>query len=374
MGLFKKTYWVTPNAHIIPNRESESTGQIYTGEYLAEFITSIGYPCSLATFTVGASVATYHFNLINITQVNKVKNAIPALEAKLHINAILDKSNIGHFSITLPRPERQTVHLKTAMLTKCFDELDGIPACLGTDAQGDTLAFDISTLPHMIISGTTGSGKSVLVNSIITSILFRKAPASVNFILIDPKETEFSMFSGLPHLMKPVITDAKAAVTQLSELCTLMDERYAQLRKLKKRDISGTNIVPIVVVVDELADLMMVSKNTEESSIVRIAQKGRAAGIHLILATQSPRAAVLTGLIRANLPTRIALRCTTAIDSRIALGHNGAEKLLNKGDGIICGIPGDIREYRFQAAWISPEDIKLVIDYWKNKKLSTFKK
>ena len=173
------------------------------------------------------------------------------------------------------------------------------------------------------------------------------------------------MFNGLPHLAAPVITNTHEAVNMLAHLCKVMDQRYQELKMLGKRDIEGTDITPVIVIVDELADLMMVSKNTVETSIVRLAQKGRAAGIHLILATQSPRAAVLTGLIRDNIGCKVALRCTTQIDSRISLGRNGAEKLLGCGDGIIQGLPGDSREYRFQSAWISSDDIRNVVHYWK---------
>ena len=358
--------WATPGAEILPDPLPETPGKIYDGAAIASFITAAGYPCTLVNTSTGASVAGYHFNLANVLQVNKVKAVIPALEASLNCDAILGKSGTAHFSITLPRLERQTVHLKTAMCTTTFNDVEGAPACLGTDAQGNTLALDISSLPHMIVSGSTGSGKSVLINSIITSILFRRTPSTHRFILIDPKEVEFTQFSGIPHLYHPIITDTRDAVSILGQLCAIMDQRYQQLRQIGARDVDGTNLPRIIIVIDELADLILTSKKSVEESIIRIAQKGRAAGIHLIISTQQPRAAVLTGLIRANIPCKVALKTATATDSRISLGYNGAEKLLGRGDALLVhpSTPGEFK--RFQSAYISPWDIQSVVGYWQS--------
>lgn len=356
--------WITPNDTILPNPTQSNPGSIYSGDSIAEFISSVGFPCKHIRTTSGASVATYHISLKDIRQIKKVNNAIPMLEANLNCAVIRGESDIAHFSLMIPRKERDTVHLKSAMMSTAFTELRGIPACLGTDAEGNTLALDISQLPHMIISGSTGSGKSVLVNSMVTSMIFRSAPSVLQFVLIDPKKSEFFQFANIPHLFTPVVTDTHEAIHTLSEMCRIMDERSAKLESIGKRDIEGTDFSRIVIVIDELADIMMVSDKEVEDYIVRIAQRGRSCGIHIILATQSPRASVLTGLIRSNIITKIALRCATQIDSRISLGKAGAEKLLGKGDGIIQGLPGDIKEYRFQGAWISPQDIQYVTGYW----------
>jgi len=246
-----------------------------------------------------------------------------------------------------------------------------IPMCLGTDAEGKPLVVDLASIPHFIVSGATGAGKSVLVNSMITSTLFAKAPSQLKYVLIDNKEVEFSQFEGIPHLFEnnlirpQVITDVRTAIDTLSYMCQLMDERYTQLKQMGKRDIEGTQFARIVIVIDEFADVILTSKRAVEDYVCRLAQKGRAAGLHLIIATQQPRTAVLTGIIRANLPGRISLKTSTAIDSRISIGFNMAEKLLGMGDSIFVD-PKSAGEFkRFQAAYISTQDIRLVCDYWK---------
>jgi len=369
--------WVIPRpSQVLPDYPQSSQGQIADGEGIAKFITAAGFPCKLLKTTVGASVATYHFNLVDVLKIKKVKNTIvEPLEAQLSKKIVIGDSDDAHFSLTIPRSQRDTVHLGRVIKSREYAAVEknsvtdsvynsSIPMALGTDAEGKALCVDLATLPHIIVSGTTGSGKSVLVNSMITSSLFGKAPSQLKYVLLDPKQSEFFQFANIPHLFKPVVTDVRESINTLADMCYLMEQRSTELAAMGKRDIEGTKFCRIVVVIDELADIIMTSKKQVEDYIVRLAQRGRSCGIHLILATQSPRSSVLTGLIRQNISTKIALRCSTAIDSRIALGKSGAERLLEKGDGIIQGLPGDIREHRFQAAWISSEDINRVSHYW----------
>jgi S-DNA-T family DNA segregation ATPase FtsK/SpoIIIE len=386
MGFFKKKkkkeppyLWVIPRtAQLLPDYPQGMTGQIFDGEAIAKFITLAGFPCKLEKTTVGASVATYHISLVDVMKIKKARNAIiDPLEAHLNCKITLGDSDTSHFSLTIPRSQRDTVHLGNVLKSREFMSVTknsstdstynaSVPMALGTDAEGRALCVDLATLPHMIVSGTTGSGKSVLVNSMITSSLFGKAPSQLKYVLIDPKQSEFFQFESIPHLYKPVITDVREAINTLDEMCRLMEQRSAQLAAMGKRDIEGTQFCRIVIVIDELADIIMSSKRQVEDYIVRLSQRGRSCGLHLILATQSPRSSVLTGLIRQNISTKVALRCSTAIDSRIAIGKSMAERLLDKGDGIIQGLPGDIREHRFQAAWISPDDINKVTHYWQH--------
>ena len=357
--------WITPSDELLPNPPQNSPCKIYTGDSIEDFITSIGYNCECVKITTGATVSSYHFDLHNIRHVKKVNaDIVPMLKAELKCSVISNKSDIAHFALEIPNQARSDVYLKSAMMTHEFMNTSGIPACLGTDVEGKALAVDISSLPHMIVSGTTGSGKSVLINSIITSIIFRLPPSACQFVLIDPKKSEFFQFANIPHLFNTVITDTNEAIHMLSEMVRIMEERSTLLESMGKRDITGTDIIPIIIVIDELADLMDTSKGEVEEYITRLAQRGRSCGLHLIIATQSPRSSVLTPLVRSNILTKVALRCTTDIDSRISLGRNGARDLLGRGDGIIQGLPGDIREYRFQAAWISPEDIQRVVWWW----------
>jgi len=365
-----KYHWLLPHYSILPDYTADAPGTIFDGNAIAQFITAAKLPCTLADTKVGASVATYHFNLKDVLQIKKVNSVIAPLEASLNCDIILGKSNTAHFSLTVPRKQRETVHLKIAMMQGNFRSLgkndynSDIPICLGTDAEGKPLCLDLAKLPHMIVSGATGSGKSVLVNSIITSIIFGKAPSQAKLVLIDPKMTEFHQFSGVPHLFHPIITETQEAISTLEKLCILMDQRYAELSKMGKRDIEGTNYSRIVVVIDELADLMDTSKSRVEEYITRLAQKARAAGIHIIVATQQPNAQVLTKRIRGNIPCKIALKCASHIDSRISLGYNGAEKLLGRGDSLLVD-PADPGEFRrFQSAWISQDDIRRVVHHW----------
>jgi S-DNA-T family DNA segregation ATPase FtsK/SpoIIIE len=233
---------------------------------------------------------------------------------------------------------------------------------LGVNTQNSPVWIDLYSAPHLLIAGETGAGKSVLVNSIICSVLLKNSPETARFVMIDPKQVEFTAYKNLPHLLRPIITSPRAAVAALESLCDTMEERYT---RAAARGLKYSPETPIICIIDELADLMITSRAAVEKYIVRIAQKGRAARIHLIIATQSPRASVITGLIKANMPTKIALTCSNIRESMVILDHGGAEKLTGRGDCILK-TPLTPDEIRIQAAYTPEKDIENIVAYWKN--------
>ena len=354
-------YWSTPSAHILAQPQEQSgTVNETSPEAMTSLLMQCGVYATCISATAGSSVITYNYRLTNLNDFSKAKRAAEALSARLGKSVIFDKSPGADFSLSIERTERAVLHFKTALLTRPFDDLKSPTACiLGADTQSRAIAIDISTMPHLLIAGATGSGKSVLLHSIINSMLFKGTPSDLNFMMIDVKQIELTRYNYLPHLVTPVITDAQNAVNYLGGVCKMMDERYQQMA----RD-PNAQFPRLIVIIDELADLMLLSKATVENYIVRLAQKARAAGIHLIIATQSPRASVLTGLIRSNIPARIGLRTATALDSRICIEQNGCEKLLGKGDGFFIDPASGGQLARFQAPYISEQDIYAIWYYW----------
>ena len=253
---------------------------------------------------------------------------------------------------------------------------------VGKDIAGQVVVTDIAKMPHVLIAGATGSGKSVCINTIIMSILYKANPADVKLIMIDPKVVELSVYNGIPHLMVPVVTDPKKASAALNWGVSEMNDRYKKFADLNVRDLKGYNkaaeegklsadgeplqkMPQIVIIVDELADLMMVASGEVEESICRLAQLARACGIHLVIATQRPSVDVITGLIKANMPSRIAFSVSSGVDSRTILDMNGAEKLLGKGDMLFYpqGYP---KPARVQGAFVSDPEVSDVVDFLKN--------
>jgi len=250
---------------------------------------------------------------------------------------------------------------------------------LGKDIDNNLVSLNIAEMPHMIIAGTTGSGKSVAINTIISSLIYRNPPSRVRMIMVDPKRVELSAYNRIPHLMTPVVHDPQSASRILQMATVWMEERYNKLRRNGVKDISSYNkkmtnkedIMPyIVIIIDELADLMMSSPKDTESAIIRLAQMARAVGIHLLVATQRPSADVITGLIRSNIPARMAFRVSTKIDSRIILDTNGAESLLGKGDMLIL-TPNYQGIRRAQGAFVSADETRKIATLWAEKYLHT---
>jgi DNA segregation ATPase FtsK/SpoIIIE, S-DNA-T family len=265
-------------------------------------------------------------------------------------------------SITLHAPPQaaRTVTLLQTIATQHWSaHRTPTSAALGIDHDGTPVYIDVAKMPHMLIAGATGSGKSVALDAILCSLLYCAAPSQVQLVLIDPKRVELGAYAGLPHLAKPIITSTPEAIQTLQQLENAMDARYKALER-------GKPIGPrMVIVIDELADLMLTSRKAVEHSIVRIAQLGRAAGIHLILATQKPLVSVVTGLIQANTPCKLALQTASTSDSVRILGHKGAEKLLGRGDALLK-LPDRVQEIRLQCAYTAPEDIAAIVHYWQH--------
>ncbi len=305
------------------------------------------------------------------------------------------KSTVG---IEVPNSKRELVALKELLHSRVHKETNSaIPLLLGKDAAGDAMVEDLTKMPHLLIAGSTGSGKSVCINSIIASILMTKSPEDLKMILVDPKMVELSSFEEIPHLLTPVITDMKKAPAALDWLVRKMDQRYELLSKAGVRHIDDYNALSkkeqferltekmsheeadeapehlpyIVVIVDEFADLMMTAAKEVENSITRLAQKSRAVGIHVILATQRPSVNVITGLIKANLPTRISFMVASKVDSRTILDRNGAEKLLGQGDMLYVG-PGTSELTRAQSTYISDKEIRKIVKFLKKESQPQF--
>ena len=305
--------------------------------------------------------------------VNLTDDLALALAARgLRLEApIPGKSAIG---IEVPNKESQIVSFRDMLESKAFWETGKLSVALGMDIAGEVVMADLGKMPHLLVAGATGSGKSVCVNTIIMSILFKAFPNEVKFIMIDPKMVELSIYNGIPHLMAPVVTEAKKAAGVLKLVVDEMERRYKMFAEVRVRDIQKYNdqlpeseepLPYIVVIIDELADLMMVAPVEVEDSICRIAQMARATGIHLVIATQRPSVDVITGLIKANVPSRIAFAVSSQIDSRTILDTVGAERLLGRGDMLFSPV-GSMKPRRIQGALVVDKDIEAVIEHWKN--------
>lgn len=326
---------------------------------------------------IGPTVTQFELEIKAGTKVSKLlsiqREIALALAAKdVRIEApIPGKNTIG---IELPNKINSSVSFKE-VLTKMpeVDEKNLLAVGLGKDIMGKVKWMEINTTPHLLVAGATGSGKSVCVNCIITSILMRTKPDQVKLVMIDPKKVELTMYNGIPHLLAPVVTDPKKASIALKNIVAEMEKRYDIFERTKNKNIKGYNkfcetnpeypkMPYIVVIIDELADLMLVAAKEVEDSIMRITQMARAAGIHLIVATQRPSTDVITGVVKANIPSRISFAVSSSIDSRTILDSVGAEKLFGKGDMLFLPM-GDNHPTRIQGAFISEEEIQKVVDY-----------
>ena len=275
--------------------------------------------------------------------------------------------------LEVPVPTPTKVHLRAVMETPKFHKLlgkGGLPIAMGQDTGGEPVALDLAALPHMLIAGSTGSGKSVQINSIIASFLLTKTPDQLRLLMVDPKRVELTPFNGIPHLIQPVIVEAEEVTESLRGLNREMIRRYKQMEELGVRNIeiynerSGEKMPFLVLIVDELADLMMVAGFEVEQNLVRLAQLGRAAGIHLLLATQRPSVNVVTGLLKANIPARCAFAVSGQVDSRVILDSAGAEKLMGKGDALILHKESPKPE-RMQGALVYDEEVEALVNFWK---------
>ncbi len=320
----------------------------------------------------GPAVTRYELEPAPGVKVSKITNladdiALRLAAASVRIEQIPGKSAIG---IEVPNKELEGVQLREVLENAKFDKAKSkLTVGLGMDIGGQGIFADLGKMPHLLVAGATGSGKSVCINTLITSILFKAKPDEVKFILVDPKMVELSNYNGIPHLMVPVVTDAKKAASVLNWSVQEMEKRYSKFAEKGVRNMQGYNdnfpedkMPAIVIIIDELADLMMVAPHDVEDAICRLAQKARAAGIHMVLATQRPSVDVITGIIKANVPSRISFAVSSQIDSRTILDRSGAEKLLGRGDMLFFPI-GESKPRRVQGAFISDEEVEKLLDF-----------
>ena len=279
--------------------------------------------------------------------------------------------------IEVPNKEKEMVSLREVVESEEFENSKSkLSVALGKDVAGQIIIADIAKMPHALIAGATGSGKSVCINTIITSIIYKAKPSEVKLVMVDPKVVELSVYNGIPHLLIPVVTDPKKAAGALAWAVQEMDNRYNVFAQKGVRDLKGYNALiekengqgklpQIVIIIDELADLMMVAAKEVEDSICRLAQKARAAGMHLIIATQRPSVDVITGIIKANIPSRIAFSVSSQVDSRTILDQIGAEKLLGKGD-MLYFPSGAPKPTRIQGAFVSDDEVEKIVSFVKS--------
>lgn len=335
----------------------------------------------------GPMVTTYEFKPEAGVKYSRVTGLAEDLCLAMRAESILiermaGKSTVG---IQVPNHERETIHLRDVLESETFAKAKSrLTLAMGKDINGRIVTADLASMPHVLIAGSTGSGKSVAINAMIMSLLYRTTPAQVRLILVDPKRVELGMYEGIPHLFTPIITEPKLAANALRNAVREMERRLKLLASRSVRNIDqynklfdgampslfddGTEEQPlpyIVIIIDELADLMMLDRANVEESITRLAQMARAVGIHLVLATQRPSVDVITGLIKANVPTRISFRLATKVDSRTILDTNGAEALLGRGDMLFLP-PGTSRLMRLHAPFVSEKETAAVVAFWKD--------
>ena len=355
-------------------------------ERLADTIRSFGIEAHISDVTRGPSVTRYEVELDQGVRLNKLTNLADDIALALgatgvRIAPIPDK--IATVGIEVPNKLVSPVHIHEVIDSKAFREHPSkVAFAVGKDISGNCIVGNIAKLPHLLIAGTTGSGKSVCTNSLIVSLLYKATPEEVRLIMVDPKMVELGIYNGIPHLLIPVVTDPKKAAGALQWAVSEMMKRYCAFSEVGVRDLASYNahaakrddldkLPQIVVVIDELADLMLVAAKEVEESICRVAQMGRAAGMHLIIATQRPSADVITGLMKANIPSRIAFAVASALESRIILDTTGAEKLVGRGDMLYFPL-GSGKPQRVQGCLISDEEVAAVVDFIKGQSTAEY--
>ena len=349
-----------------------------TATRLQKTLFSFGVSAKVENVSVGPAITRYELKPAEGVRVSKIAKlsddiALNLAAESIRIEApIPGKQAVG---IEIPNEEKEVVHLRDIIETNQFQDAESkVSMALGKDIAGEPVIADIGKMPHVLIAGSTGSGKSVCINTLITSIIYKAKPSEVKLVMVDPKVVELSVYNGIPHLLIPVVTDAKKAAGALAWAVQEMENRYQLFATKCVRDLKGYNaalgeeegkLPQIVIIIDELADLMMVAAKEVEDSICRLAQKARAAGMHLVIATQRPSVDVITGIIKANIPSRIAFAVSSQIDSRTILDMVGAEKLLGKGDMLFYPI-GSSKPTRVQCAFVSDGEVERVVDFLKS--------
>lgn len=357
-----------------------------TATRLQKTLYSFGVSAKVENVSVGPAITRYELKPAEGVRVSKIAHLADDIALNLAAETIRIEAPIPGkqaVGIEVPNKEKEAVHLREVLDSDEFKaNKSKLTVALGKDVAGNIQLADIAKMPHVLIAGSTGSGKSVCINTIITSIVYNAKPSEVKFVMIDPKVVELSVYNGIPHLLIPVVTDPRKAAGALAWAVQEMDERYNKFASKGVRDLKGYNkaiekeneagkLPQIVIIIDELADLMMVAKNDVEDAICRLAQKARAAGMHLVIATQRPSVDVITGLIKANVPSRIAFAVSSQVDSRTIIDSIGAEKLLGKGDMLFfpSGAP---KPSRVQGAFVTDEEVEKIVDFIKSNGTATY--
>ena len=350
-----------------------------TAARLQKTLYSFGVSAKVENVSVGPAITRYELKPAEGVRVSKIANLADDIALNLAAESIRIEAPIPGkqaVGIEVPNAENEVVHFRDIVDTPEFrNHKSNLAFALGKDVAGDAVVTDISKMPHVMIAGATGSGKSVCINTLISSLIYKSKPSEVKMVMIDPKVVELSVYNGIPHLLIPVVTDPRKAAGALAWAVQEMENRYSAFAMKGVRDLKGYNeavkndaeigtLPHIVIIIDELADLMMVAKNDVEDAICRLAQKARAAGMHLVIATQRPSVDVITGLIKANIPSRIAFAVSSQVDSRTILDMVGAEKLLGKGDMLFypAGAP---KPTRVQGAFVSDSEVEKIVDFLK---------
>ena len=384
-----KTYMFPPLSRLQkgPSAANDNSVELKeTAIRLRDTLRTFGVNVTITDISQGPSVTRYELQPEQGVKVSKIVGLADDIKLNLAATDIRIEAPIpgkAAIGIEVPNKENMMVALRDLLESKQFQEFDSkLAFAVGKDIAGQTVVADIAKMPHMLIAGSTGSGKSVCINTLIMSILYKAHPDDVKLIMVDPKVVELSVYNGIPHLLIPVVTDPKKASAALHWAVSEMEDRYRKFADYNVRDLKGYNkklesmrdsgeesvpskLPQIVIIVDELADLMMVSPGEVEESICRLAQLARACGIHLIIATQRPSVDVITGLIKANMPSRVAFAVSSGVDSRTILDMVGAENLLGKGDMLFYP-QGYSKPARIQGAFVSDKEVSDVVDFLKN--------
>jgi S-DNA-T family DNA segregation ATPase FtsK/SpoIIIE len=381
----KKEYVFPPLKLLKKGKNNTFSDREYkeTAIKLQQTLQNFGVGVTVTNISCGPSVTRYELHPEQGVKVSRIVGLADDIKlslaaADIRIEApIPGKSAVG---IEVPNKENNLVYLRDILESDSFqNHSSNIAFAVGKDIGGQVVVTDIAKMPHLLIAGATGSGKSVCINTLIMSVIFKADPEKVKLIMIDPKVVELSVYNGIPHLLLPVVTDPKKAAGALNWAVAEMDDRYKKFAQYNVRDLKGYNakvenikdiedenkpkkMPQIIIIIDELADLMMVAPGEVEGSICRLAQLARAAGIHLVIATQRPSVNVITGLIKANVPSRIAFSVSSGVDSRTIIDMNGAEKLLGKGD-MLFHPAGSPKPTRVQGAFVSDTEVNKIVEF-----------
>lgn len=356
---------------------------------LQKTLHSFGVSAKVEDVAVGPAITRYELKPAEGVRVSKIANLADDIALNLAAQSIRIEAPIPGkqaVGIEIPNKDTELVHLRDVIDSEEFVKSESkLSMGLGKDVSGQRVIADIAKMPHLLVAGSTGSGKSVCINTLITSIIYKAKPSEVKLVMVDPKIVELSVYNGIPHLLIPVVTDPRKAAGALAWAVQEMEDRYAKFASRGVRDIKGYNkalengteeeqnvkMPQIVIIIDELADLMMVAAKDVEDAICRLAQKARAAGMHLVIATQRPSVDVITGLIKANIPSRIAFAVSSQIDSRTILDMPGAEKLLGKGD-MLYYPTGVSKPTRVQGTFVSDKEVEKIVDFLKRDGETTY--